>query len=175
MSGPSEQSKCGWGGGIIATLLRFVRNQSKMFGLLLDPSPEIFGPPHGTIWVNNVSYQQLICYLPQSYVIHYIIMKKTAFKTEVFLTVPLTFLAFALVCVSLVTQQWVSGRGVYTSNSTSEENDGEITYNFGLFNGEKTRTRSGTKSYPLRSKSFLKFNNIQRLKFNHDTLAKFQL
>jgi hypothetical protein len=79
-------------------------------------------------------------------------MKKTAFKTEVFLTVPLTFLAFALVCVSLVTQQWVSGKGVYTSNSTSEESDGEITYNFGLFNGEKTRTRSSTVKYPLKSK-----------------------
>ena len=78
-------------------------------------------------------------------------MRKTAFKTEVFLTVPLTFLAFALVCVSLVTQQWVYGKGVYTSNSTSEENDGEITYNFGLFNGEKTRTRSGSTTYTLKS------------------------
>lgn len=78
-------------------------------------------------------------------------MKKTAFKTEVFLTVPLTFLAFALVCVSLVTQQWVYGKGVYKSNSTIEESDGDIIYNFGLFNGEKTRTRSGTKSYPLKT------------------------
>ena len=82
-------------------------------------------------------------------------MKKTAFKTEVFLTVPLTFLAFALVCVSLVTQQWVYGKGVYKSNSTIEESDGDIIYNFGLFNGEKTRTRSGTKSYPLKSKCVL--------------------
>ena len=77
-------------------------------------------------------------------------MRKTAFKTEVFLTVPLTFLAFTLVCLSLVTQEWVSGKGIIESNSTTSQN-GEITYNFGLFNGNKIRVRSGTIPHGLKS------------------------
>ena len=81
-------------------------------------------------------------------------MKKTAFKTEVFLTVPLTFLAFVLICLSFVTQEWVSGTGTIYSNSTREDraNSGEIRYNFGLFRGEKSRIVTSTTTYSLQSK-----------------------
>ena len=86
-------------------------------------------------------------------------MRKTAFKTEVFLTVPLTFLAFTLVCLSLVTQEWVSGKGIIESNSTTSQN-GEITYNFGLFNGKKIRVRSGTIPHGLKSEISTFFSKV---------------
>ena len=72
---------------------------------------------------------------------------KRSFKTEVFLTIPLTFLAFGLVCASFITTEWVSGRSI---KSDSED---EITYNYGLFSGHKTRSTKYTKSYELKGNS----------------------
>lgn len=71
---------------------------------------------------------------------------KRSFKTEVFLTIPLTILAFVLTCASLITQHWVNGRAIIEGNP-----EFEITYNYGLFKGEKIRTRAGQKSYGLKS------------------------
>ena len=96
------------------------------------------------------------------------VMKKTAFKTEVFLTVPLTFLAFVLICLSLVTQEWVSGKGIIQTNSTraDPENFGEIRYNFGLFRGQKSRILTSTTMYSLQSeKHFIYF--LYSLKSTH--------
>jgi hypothetical protein len=77
-------------------------------------------------------------------------MQVKGFKAEVFFTIPITFLIFGLVCTSLITQEWVSGRALIVN-----EDDFQIKYNFGLFKGEKVRTRSGTNAFPLASKFFI--------------------
>ena len=69
---------------------------------------------------------------------------KRSFKTEVFLTIPLTFLAFGLVCASFITKEWVSGRSIKV------ESEDEIVYNYGLFSGHKTRSTTYTKDYNLK-------------------------
>ena len=73
-------------------------------------------------------------------------MKRT-FKTEVFLTIPLTLLVFILTCTSFVTQNWVSGEAIIKNDT-----DKKIIYNYGLFRGEKSQTNLGTIVYDLKSK-----------------------
>ena len=72
---------------------------------------------------------------------------KRSFKTEVFLTIPLSLLVFVLTCASLITQDWVNGEAKL-SNGT----DGIITYNFGLFKGEKVKQTFGSINFKLRGK-----------------------
>ena len=71
---------------------------------------------------------------------------KRSFKTEVFLTIPLTFLAFGLVCASFITTQWVTGKSII------ENSKDELSYNYGLFSGHKIRSTKYTKSYDLKGR-----------------------
>ena len=68
---------------------------------------------------------------------------KRSFKTEVFLTIPLTFVALGCICASFLSNQWVSGSAMV------ENSDFEISYNYGLFWGQKTRVTESTKSFDI--------------------------
>ena len=68
---------------------------------------------------------------------------KRSFKTEVFLTIPLTFVALGCICASFLSNQWVSG------SAFVENSDFEINYNYGLFWGQKTRITESTKSFDI--------------------------
>ncbi len=76
-------------------------------------------------------------------------VKFKGFKAEVFISIPLTAMAFIMVCTSLISSQWVSGE-IKNSNATDDQQN-SISYNYGLFSGSKTRIRSGTLEFSLKS------------------------
>jgi hypothetical protein len=75
-------------------------------------------------------------------------MQCNRFKTEIFFTLPICGLIFALACTCLISEQWVVGKAVSTSNEV-----GNIEYNFGLFRGFKFVKQAGSEEpYNLGSK-----------------------
>ena len=77
---------------------------------------------------------------------------KRSFKTEVFLTIPLTILVFALTCTSYITQSWVSGEA-----KISNQSNADLQYNYGLFKGAKVSKSNFLTSVEYDIKSKLHF------------------
>ena len=72
------------------------------------------------------------------------------FKPEIFFTLPICAFIISLVCASLITDQWVTGKATLEDEDGSS---GEIKYNYGLFRGEKeVKIPSSTNTFSLRRK-----------------------
>ena len=74
-------------------------------------------------------------------------MSCKSFKAEIFFSLPVCGVAFALACTSMVTEEWVAGTAP-RNNATIETF--EVTYNYGLFGGQKTVVRGQSPTYDLK-------------------------
>ena len=80
-------------------------------------------------------------------------MSCRGFKPEIFFTLPVNGVVFALACTSLITSDWVGGSATYQDDGTS---DSRLDFNYGLFKGKKdVQLRGSTLSWDLsRKKSY---------------------